>query len=289
MPAEQKRRKFGLSGHFKEISLSQSLGILFLSFAAAVIFLAAVELRGYQIGDASLLHLTGLVVFLPLLAYLLLAVRAGGNSLRSVIGTSGRAGNWRLLWIILPLFLLSIGLGWVWDLALYEIVPGYLESKFRMLEETPFMDPELPIWNVFITILSAVIVAPLVEEMLFRGLILERMADRWGMAGGIAVSSLLFGLMHFEPLGSTLFGAFMCLLYLESRTLLLPVLCHAINNALAILLFIAWPEEYGFFDTPEQLYSQAWLGIAALVTGTAWLFWFLSRRKHALAELLRPS
>lgn len=289
MPAEQQKRKFGLSGHFKGVSLSASLGILFLSFVVAVILLAAVELRGYEIGDATLLHLTGLVVFLPLLAYLLLAVRGGENSLHTVIGTSGQAGNWRLLWIIVPLFLLSIGLGWVWDLALYEVFPGYLESKLRMLEETPFMDPELPIWNVFITTLGAVIVAPLVEEMLFRGLILERMAGRWGMAGGIAFSSLLFGLMHFEPLGSTLFGAFMCLLYLESRSLLLPVLCHAINNAMAILLFIAWPEEYGFFDTPEQLYSQAWLGTAALVTGAAWLVWFLSRRKHALAELLRTS
>lgn len=287
MPAEQHKRKFGLSGHFKGISLSASLGILFLSFVAAVILLATVELRGYEIGDATLLHLTGLVVFLPLLAYLLLAVRGRGNALRSVVGVSGRAGTWRLLWIIVPLFLLSIGLGWVWDLALYEIFPGYLESKFRMLEETPFMDPEFPPWNIAVTILSAVVVAPLVEEMLFRGLILERMAGRWGMAGGIAVSSLLFGLMHFEPLGSTLFGVFMCLLYLEGRTLLLPILCHAINNGLALLLYIAWPEENGFFDTPEQLYSQAWLGAAALLTGAVWLFLFLYRRKHALSELLR--
>lgn len=60
-----------------------------------------------------------------------------------------------------------------------------------------------PTDNIFLTILfyillfiSAVILAPLTEEFLFRGIFLHRFSNKWGITAGIIVSSLLFGLAH---------------------------------------------------------------------------------------------
>jgi hypothetical protein len=41
-----------------------------------------------------------------------------------------------------------------------------------------------------------ILVAPLVEETLFRGFLYPVLARRWGAAGGVLFTGLLFGLMH---------------------------------------------------------------------------------------------
>ena len=45
----------------------------------------------------------------------------------------------------------------------------------------------------------AVVVAPVTEEFLFRGLIYRSIRDRHGVALGAIVSALLFGVIHYVP------------------------------------------------------------------------------------------
>ena len=47
---------------------------------------------------------------------------------------------------------------------------------------------------------SVVVVAPVVEELFFRGLLLRAMQHRWGTATAVAASSIVFGATHFQPL-----------------------------------------------------------------------------------------
>lgn len=77
--------------------------------------------------------------------------------------------------------------------------------------------------------------APLVEELVFRGILLQRWATKWGLPWGLVASSVLFGLLHFNnPLGLTFFGLVMGLLYVRSRSLWLPIVCHSLNNLAAV-------------------------------------------------------
>jgi len=48
--------------------------------------------------------------------------------------------------------------------------------------------------------LVVVVVAPVVEELFYRGLWLRSASRRLGPAGGIVVSSVVFGLIHFQPI-----------------------------------------------------------------------------------------
>lgn len=47
---------------------------------------------------------------------------------------------------------------------------------------------------------SVVVVAPVVEELFFRGLLLRSMQDRWGTVAAVVGSSVVFGATHFQPL-----------------------------------------------------------------------------------------
>lgn len=47
---------------------------------------------------------------------------------------------------------------------------------------------------------SVVVVAPVVEELFFRGLLLGGMQRRWGTVAAVVASSVVFGATHFQPL-----------------------------------------------------------------------------------------
>lgn len=85
---------------------------------------------------------------------------------------------------------------------------------------------------VFFYLLYAVILAPIIEETLFRGLIL-RSLQNFGNLFAIAVSSLLFGLWHgnFEQaipiiLSSAIFG----IIAIRSNSLIPSIIAHSLNN-----------------------------------------------------------
>jgi uncharacterized protein len=91
----------------------------------------------------------------------------------------------------------------------------------------------------------AVLVGPLVEEVLFRGALLARLRLALGEGWAIAVSSIVFGVIHLPDLGGLwyavpnliLVGAFCAWLRVRTRSIWPAFACHAANNSLATL---AW-------------------------------------------------
>jgi uncharacterized protein len=99
-----------------------------------------------------------------------------------------------------------------------------------------------------VLIVAIVALAPLVEELFFRGLLLqglERSFRRWT---AVLISSVLFALPHVVP---TLFGTIVALLttfavgvglawvFLWSRNLAIPIVAHAGFNGIALALALA--------------------------------------------------
>ncbi len=133
---------------------------------------------------------------------------------------------------------------------------------------------QFPILPNSLSFISLVILAPVLEELAFRGILLHRWSQKWGMNKAILVSSLLFGVAHTDPIGAIAFGAAMCIIYLKTQTLLVPMLCHAINNLAAWLMeagFIAWlGADYVY--TIED-FQDSWLvGIVAALVAGVWVY-----------------
>lgn len=87
-------------------------------------------------------------------------------------------------------------------------------------------------------VLNVVVIPPIVEEMMFRGMILQGLR-RFGEGFAVVASAALFGLYH-GNLAQTVF-AFLCGLVLgfvviRTNSLLPSILIHAINNASAVAI-----------------------------------------------------
>lgn len=91
--------------------------------------------------------------------------------------------------------------------------------------------------TVWVELFGTSVVTPILEEMLYRGLVYNRLkrSGRTGMA--IVISGLIFGLIHFnlvQFLYAGLIGIFLAVVYETEGTLLVPVLAHAAANAVAV-------------------------------------------------------
>jgi membrane protease YdiL (CAAX protease family) len=99
--------------------------------------------------------------------------------------------------------------------------------------------------------LLAAVVAPIVEETLFRGYVFNalrsgfarsnvmggKMADLWA----ILLSAALFAGMHMEPsafLQLFVFGIILAEVYRRSGTIVCPMLLHALNNSIAVSMLL---------------------------------------------------
>jgi len=91
----------------------------------------------------------------------------------------------------------------------------------------------------------AVIVAPVAEEVLFRGYIYGVIRRYGGRVPALLTSSLLFAAIHVHLpslLGLGILAVILCLLYERTGSLWAPITMHAAFNASTIVLLILLPE-----------------------------------------------
>lgn len=89
--------------------------------------------------------------------------------------------------------------------------------------------------------LHTCIIAPLIEELLMRGFILNGLSSTYGAAGGLFVSSVLFALLHFnmvQTLSAFLCGIVLGSLYLKTGSVLCCFIGHCGYNMLSYFTMI---------------------------------------------------
>lgn len=148
-------------------------------------------------------------------------------------GTYFRSRPWAvLLWTAIA------ALGWI-------IVSGALEE---VMPELPNLVEEeiTQLINNDFGYFTLCLFAPLIEEMIFRGAVLRTllrsMQSRWG---AIAVSALLFALIHMNPaqmLGAFLAGLFLGWLFSRTGSILPGVVFHWVNNTVVFLFCRMMPQ-----------------------------------------------
>jgi membrane protease YdiL (CAAX protease family) len=100
---------------------------------------------------------------------------------------------------------------------------------------------ELPSVGLAIFAIVAAGTTPLVEELIFRGLLFQWLRGWMGPIGAALVSSVFFGALHLpsgQAVWAGLVGFALALLYHRLGSLWAAVAAHAGNNALAIVLVL---------------------------------------------------
>jgi hypothetical protein len=136
----------------------------------------------------------------------------------------------------------------------------------------------------------AAVVAPLVEEIIFRGIILRGFAARYGRTRALLFSSLLFGIVHMNPwqfVPAVILGLFLGTLYLRTGTVVASWAAHAFYNG-AILGLSRFSATRALVDAEvsDGLSTAAFTaltagGVAVFCLG----FWLLVRSTHTEAPV----
>jgi uncharacterized protein len=136
--------------------------------------------------------------------------------------------------LALPLITLA-SLGWTMLLRVLELpdAPQDLIAIFGAVESP---------WVLVAMLVVACLLAPINEELIFRGTIFRFGRQRFGRGIAIVLSSLLFGALHgnwagFIPLA--VLGAGLALAYENTGDVRVPIVAHALFNLNTILIILA--------------------------------------------------
>jgi membrane protease YdiL (CAAX protease family) len=173
----------------------------------------------------------------------------------------------------IPISFLSVGCIWMFYLPLSYLAPKFV--NYLLIE-----DPIIIIWSKgplfgaanLINFCLIVIIVPVFEEFVFRGLLLSRWSKKWGTRRAILFSSIIFGIGHVDIIGGVFFGYVMAVLYIKTRSLIIPILVHGTNNLIVWILTLVVTilykpmSEYSLND----FQSEWWIGALCLIIGMPW-------------------
>lgn len=137
------------------------------------------------------------------------------------------------LFVIAP-FLLSLPINILYVLFLERFFPNFLE---RMMEAgnlpTNFLGSPDPV-SLLMLFLAVVIMAPVVEEIAFRGVFYNLLNKAMPLWAAALISSIVFGLLHGTTfLQTAVIGFVLAFIYQVTGDLKMAILGHALNNAIA--------------------------------------------------------
>jgi membrane protease YdiL (CAAX protease family) len=199
-------------------SILQSFGIVGMVFISMACFIPLNYFLNHQVGkEISMLVYYILSTGVPAFIIYFIRKKKVGE-----VNINLNIGNRRVLVLAL-----------VGTIALLLGIISPIVTSIPMPESFKKVFLELGKMNGFVSILLAVLAAPILEEFIFRGIVLDGLLKRYSPMKSILVSSLLFGLVHLNPwqfiTGFTM-GVFIGYVYLNTRSLLLAMLMHSINN-----------------------------------------------------------
>ncbi len=177
--------------------------------------------------------------------------------------------------ITIPFILLSTGLGLITLVLLKDVFIQLLDS----IEQSLATQADLQILSPFLVFLKVVIMAPIFEELFFRGVLLHRWSEKWNITKAMILLSVIFALLHPQDiLGSFIFSIVLCVIYVNTKTLLIPIFIHGANNLFAFMMrFASSPATDELVITSEEVISSLFTGLVLLAIAIPWIIYILKR------------
>jgi membrane protease YdiL (CAAX protease family) len=214
---------------------------------AGVLGLWMISVIAQSVGTAPVITLPSIVansvVYLSLVAGIVGVMGFRRLSVTEVFGLS------------LGKFPKAAATGLIWLVITYPLI---LATQFLVQRLIGSADDSQAIVRYFLThpdlkhraaiILMAVVVAPVAEEVLFRGYLYGVIRRYCGRIAAIAVSSLLFAAIHVHlpsAPGLLLLAVTLCLLLERTGSLWATITMHSLFNASTIAMLIFFPELAG--------------------------------------------
>jgi membrane protease YdiL (CAAX protease family) len=151
--------------------------------------------------------------------------------------------------------------------------------------------------NRFFVLLTVCLVAPIMEELFFRGFVFREFLKRYSMRKAMIASSLVFALFHLNPwqaITALPIGLLNAWLVLRTGSVVPGILVHVATNTTSVFLLFALGALFGFSE--EELIEQEhvpWqillVGVVSSVSGLLWLFKLQTGKRRCARAHIRRS
>ena len=258
--------------------IAQSVGIAGILILASVVFSPLILLQAFiGVEAAALVYYLFTMVVTFWIAY---AIRRRKTHNASFNLTIHHARSHARIIPFLVVASVAMLFGIVEPLGSLIPMPDFLAEAFLAMASL----------NGVFAFAMMVIAAPVFEELLFRGIILEGLLNNYSPFKAILVSSLLFGLVHLNPwqfIAGLVLGLFMGWVYYHTRSVLSTIIIHASANGAGYLARVFVDLESMMNNTSRELYGGA-MNYGLLIAGSLFLvlicIYFL-RREFRTTEL----
>ncbi len=144
-----------------------------------------------------------------------------------------RGGEWKIINYSIRGFNPTILL---WGFIMLLAIAVVIEPIMQLLPQI-----KAPAGRGIYMLMALLIVAPLFEELLCRGVILEAIRRKYNGWIACLASSLIFGFMHLQPqavLNAFTIGLLLGYLYIRTNSIFAPMILHLFNNVIAYLFLV---------------------------------------------------
>lgn len=179
-------------------------------------------------------------VYLAAVFYFLWKLRGSSSELTDEIASVFSVISFKyILLIVLTNVLFSYGMLYLSDFLIK--IPLF----YRIITYSPFMSL-FGMGSIF----AVVIISPIFEELVFRGLFLNKLKIIVPTIFAVLISSLLFASLHTygSMISAFVFAVCMAILYLKTENIFVPIFAHFLNNLIA--------ETITHLDTSEILFTN---------------------------------
>lgn len=148
---------------------------------------------------------------------------------------------------------------------------NYLAVSFPSLELlVNFSIPSMSLVS-FAPLISTIVVSPIAEELIFRGVLLNRLKMYVPTIFAVLITSLLFGSLHnFGSITSAfVFAVCMAILYLKTENICVPILAHFLNNLFAEIIRSVDVNELLFTDGSVMLVISILAIVSAIILSSS--------------------
>ncbi|MEG6585437.1 CPBP family intramembrane glutamic endopeptidase [Dendrosporobacter sp. 1207_IL3150] len=121
-----------------------------------------------------------------------------------------------------------------------------------------------------------VIIIPIIQEI-FRCLLIRKFTEEKGTSKAIILSSIVISLFFFEFPSEYVFGIIMAILYLKTRTVLVPIMFNIIKSTLNVVPVLALVNKDGFILNLSSITNGIWIDISVVVLTALILLYYIYR------------
>ena len=235
----------------KKITLKELLSLIIILFVIQ-----------YFINALNIVHIDSFWIYIFIIFYFIFKIRA---EIFSIKDDMLEAFSPDILKTVLAVVILNIFFSY-----------GMLYLSNSILDFVPSVN----LFNSFLTgsLIATIFISPISEELIFRGVFLNRLQLAVPVVFAVLISSLLFAALHsFGSIFSAfIFGVCIAILYLKTDNIFVPIFAHFLNNLFAEIIVVMDPNKILFTNTSVVLV----MSILAIVSFVIILIFIIGNLKN---------